>query len=129
MHDRNLISQLQREGFSHTYVWEDGPNTRYPDHTHRMETVHVILSGELLPSTNTMCSADALPKLWLKRDAFTLARIPFSCAARHDPKPAFSPARKHIQNQHCASAGNKRLYPPLKSTLTKKQEGEYLTSD
>ena len=52
MHERELISQLQREGFSHTYVWEDGPNTRYPDHTHRTETAHIILTGELTLSLN-----------------------------------------------------------------------------
>ena len=47
MSERELIEQLQREGFSHTYVWEDGPNTRYGNHTHPVETAHVILSGEL----------------------------------------------------------------------------------
>ena len=41
------IAELQREGFSHTYVWEDTPNARYPNHTHRTETAHIILSGEL----------------------------------------------------------------------------------
>jgi quercetin dioxygenase-like cupin family protein len=52
MQERELVSQLQREGFSHTYVWEDGPNTRYPDHTHRMETAHIILTGELTLTMN-----------------------------------------------------------------------------
>ena len=28
MQENELIAQLQREGFSHTYAWEDGPNTR-----------------------------------------------------------------------------------------------------
>ena len=47
MQERELISQLQREGFSHTYVWEDAPDTRYPNHTHGTETAHIILSAEL----------------------------------------------------------------------------------
>jgi len=47
MQESDLIAQLQSEGFSHTYAWEDGPHTRYPDHTHRMETAHIILSGEM----------------------------------------------------------------------------------
>ena len=36
-----------REGFAHTYVWEDGPNAYYPEHTHATETAHIILSGEM----------------------------------------------------------------------------------
>jgi len=47
MKESDLIGQLQGEGFSHTYVWEDGPNTHYPEHTHSTETTHIILSGEL----------------------------------------------------------------------------------
>jgi len=42
-----LERQLQSEGFSTTYVWEDGPNARYPDHTHAAETAHIILEGEM----------------------------------------------------------------------------------
>lgn len=52
MRQGDLISQLQHEGFAHTYVWEDGPDTRYPDHTHRMETAHIILTGELTLTMN-----------------------------------------------------------------------------
>ena len=47
MNEKELANQLQREGFSHTYVWEDGANARYPDHTHRTETAHIILDGEM----------------------------------------------------------------------------------
>lgn len=47
MTEAELMAQLKREGFSHTYVWEDGPNARYPDHTHRMEAAHIILKGEM----------------------------------------------------------------------------------
>ena len=42
-----LEDQLHREGFSHTYVWEDGPNVYYSDHTHPSETAHIILEGEM----------------------------------------------------------------------------------
>lgn len=45
--ERELMAQLQREGFAHTYVWEDRPNAEYEDHTHAVETAHVVLSGEL----------------------------------------------------------------------------------
>ena len=47
MNEKELIAQLVGEGFSHTYVWEDVPNARYPDHTHGVETAHVILNGEM----------------------------------------------------------------------------------
>lgn len=47
MNEKELAAQLQQEGFSQTYIWEDGANARYPDHTHRLETAHIILSGEM----------------------------------------------------------------------------------
>lgn len=45
--DRELRKQLESEGFSHTYVWQDGPNAHYPDHTHASLTAHIILDGEM----------------------------------------------------------------------------------
>ena len=45
--ERELAAKLQREGFGRTYVWQDGPNAHYPDHTHAMDTAHIILSGEM----------------------------------------------------------------------------------
>lgn len=47
MDERKLAKQLEQEGFGHTYVWQDGPNAFYPDHTHETETAHIILSGEM----------------------------------------------------------------------------------
>jgi quercetin dioxygenase-like cupin family protein len=47
MDENQLARTLEREGFGHTYVWEDGPNASYPDHTHAAETAHIILSGEM----------------------------------------------------------------------------------
>lgn len=44
---KSLERQLHGEGFLHTYVWQDGPNAFYPDHTHAVETAHVILHGEM----------------------------------------------------------------------------------
>ena len=44
---KSLECQLQSEGFLHTYIWQDGPNASYPDHTHATETAHVILDGEM----------------------------------------------------------------------------------
>lgn len=52
MTESALVAQLQREGFSHTYVWEDVPNARYPEHTHRAETTHILLSGEMTLTMN-----------------------------------------------------------------------------
>jgi quercetin dioxygenase-like cupin family protein len=47
VNEPQLASQLRSEGFSHTYVWEDGPNASYPQHTHPTETAHIILRGEM----------------------------------------------------------------------------------
>jgi mannose-6-phosphate isomerase-like protein (cupin superfamily) len=44
---KSLERQLHQEGFFHTYVWQDGPNAFYPDHTHATETAHTLLSGEM----------------------------------------------------------------------------------
>ncbi len=44
---KSLEQQLHGEGFLHTYVWQDGPNAYYPDHTHAVETAHIILEGEM----------------------------------------------------------------------------------
>lgn len=52
MNERELSQQLEREGFAHTYVWQDGPNTFYPDHMHDSETAHFILSGEMTLTMN-----------------------------------------------------------------------------
>ena len=42
-----LRKQLAAEGFSHTFAWQDGPHTFYPDHTHGGLTAHIILDGEM----------------------------------------------------------------------------------
>jgi quercetin dioxygenase-like cupin family protein len=47
MDEEKLRRSLMREGFSRTYIWEDAPNTSYPDHTHATETAHIILGGEM----------------------------------------------------------------------------------
>jgi mannose-6-phosphate isomerase-like protein (cupin superfamily) len=52
MDERELAKNLEREGFGHTYVWQDGPNAHYPDHTHDTETAHIILSGEMTLTMN-----------------------------------------------------------------------------
>lgn len=51
MDERTLAKKLEQEGFRHTYAWEDGPNTHYPDHTHETETAHIILRGEMTLTT------------------------------------------------------------------------------
>ena len=47
-----MANQLEREGFGHTYVWQDGPNAFYPEHAHDSETAHIILSGEMTLTIN-----------------------------------------------------------------------------
>jgi hypothetical protein len=47
MNERELAQKLKAEGFGHTYVWGDGPNTFYAEHTHATETAHIILRGEI----------------------------------------------------------------------------------
>jgi mannose-6-phosphate isomerase-like protein (cupin superfamily) len=47
MNEQQLTAQLCREGLSHSYAWEDGPNVFYPEHTHPTETAHIILDGEM----------------------------------------------------------------------------------
>lgn len=46
-----LREQLAAEGFSHTFVWQDGPNAFYPNHTHAGLTAHIILDGEMTLTT------------------------------------------------------------------------------
>jgi mannose-6-phosphate isomerase-like protein (cupin superfamily) len=52
MDEKKLTEQLRREGFGHTYSWEDRANAFYPNHTHDTETAHVILSGEMTLTMN-----------------------------------------------------------------------------
>jgi hypothetical protein len=47
MTEQELTAQLQREGYTPTYVWEDPADKRYPDHTHLLATANIILSGEI----------------------------------------------------------------------------------
>jgi quercetin dioxygenase-like cupin family protein len=44
---KSLERRLHDQGFVRTYVWQDSPNAFYPDHTHAVETAHIILVGEM----------------------------------------------------------------------------------
>ena len=59
---KSLERQLHGEGFLHTYVWQDGPHAFYPDHTHAVETAHIILDGEMTLTqggeTHTYCAGE-----------------------------------------------------------------------
>lgn len=35
------------EGFDDVFIWRDGPNVVYPDHSHPFTSSHVILEGEM----------------------------------------------------------------------------------
>jgi mannose-6-phosphate isomerase-like protein (cupin superfamily) len=52
MDHKELAKQLEGEGYSHTYIWQDPPNAFYPEHTHGAETAHIILSGEMTLTMN-----------------------------------------------------------------------------
>lgn len=52
MDEKKLAEQLRREGFGHTYSWQDGAEAFYPDHTHETETAHIILAGEMTLTVN-----------------------------------------------------------------------------
>lgn len=55
MNEKDLERQLHSEGFTHTYVWQDGPGAHYPEHTHPTKTAHIILDGELTLTMNGAC--------------------------------------------------------------------------
>jgi quercetin dioxygenase-like cupin family protein len=50
--ESELRKKLEAEGFAHTFVWEDGPQAFYPDHTHDGLTAHIILDGEMTLKMN-----------------------------------------------------------------------------
>lgn len=52
MNIHDLEAELHKEGFTHTYVWEDKSETFHSDHTHRTETAHVILDGQMTMKMN-----------------------------------------------------------------------------
>jgi mannose-6-phosphate isomerase-like protein (cupin superfamily) len=60
--EKKLAADLRKEGFRHTYVWQDGPNAHYAEHTHNEETAHIILSGEMTLTMNgesrTFCAGE-----------------------------------------------------------------------
>ena len=47
MGSKGWEKKLREEGFGHIFVWQDGPHTFYPDHTHAAATAHIILEGEM----------------------------------------------------------------------------------
>jgi len=45
--EQALEQQLRSEGFARVYLWQDGPNVLYPEHTHPTETAHIVLDGQM----------------------------------------------------------------------------------
>ncbi len=41
MTENEWEKKLRAEGFHIVYVWRDGPNAFYPDHTHPTTTAHI----------------------------------------------------------------------------------------
>jgi mannose-6-phosphate isomerase-like protein (cupin superfamily) len=47
MNEKEWTKKLREEGFEDVYVWQDGPDYSYPDHTHPGTSAHIILEGEM----------------------------------------------------------------------------------
>lgn len=47
MEYRDAEQQLRQEGFRHVFAWRDPPHVYYSDHTHAVDTAHIILDGEM----------------------------------------------------------------------------------
>ncbi len=52
MNIQELEKSLRSEGFTHTYIWEDGPGAFYAAHTHPTVTAHILLEGEMTVTTH-----------------------------------------------------------------------------
>ena len=65
MDSKAFERQLHEEGFAHVYVWQDGANAFYADHTHPVDTAHIILDGEMTltcgGATNTYKAGERPP--------------------------------------------------------------------
>jgi quercetin dioxygenase-like cupin family protein len=48
MDARAFARQLRDEGFGRVYAWEDAAHASYPDHTHAVDTAHIILDGAMI---------------------------------------------------------------------------------
>ena len=44
--------QLRKDGFKHIYVWQDGPDTWYPEHVHPTASARIIIEGEMTVTVN-----------------------------------------------------------------------------
>ncbi len=44
---RRLLKQLKKEGFLHTFIWKDEPNTLYPQHAHKGKVSFYITKGSV----------------------------------------------------------------------------------
>jgi hypothetical protein len=47
MNEKEFEKKLRSEGFSGIFVHRDGPDARYPGHTHGGITAHIVLEGEI----------------------------------------------------------------------------------
>ncbi|MDO8572528.1 MAG: cupin domain-containing protein [bacterium] len=51
MHEPSIEEQWRRklldEGFENIYLWHDGPNAEYRDHSHVFTSAHIVLEGEM----------------------------------------------------------------------------------
>jgi mannose-6-phosphate isomerase-like protein (cupin superfamily) len=52
LNEDDLREALRAQGFRRIYVWQDGDNAYYAEHTHPTETAHIVLSGEMTLTMN-----------------------------------------------------------------------------
>ncbi len=57
MNEKDWEKKLREEGFRHVYVWSDGPNANYPEHTHPVTTAHIVLDSEMTLTTEGKAQA------------------------------------------------------------------------
>jgi quercetin dioxygenase-like cupin family protein len=43
-----LVEELQREGYTNIFLWEDKKGSYYPFHSHPYREIRVVIEGELI---------------------------------------------------------------------------------
>ena len=76
MNEREWEKKLGEEGFRNIFVWRDGPNASYPEHTHVGTTAHIVFEGEITTtSEGTTCTFRAGERFDVPANAVHSAQI------------------------------------------------------
>ena len=81
MNESEWEKKLHGEGFRNIFVWRDGPNAHYPEHTHAGMTAHVVFDGEItMTSEGTTRTFRAVERFDVPSNAVHSAKIgPVGC--------------------------------------------------